>query len=734
MTRSTISVSDMHCAGCAGRIERALSGIAGIENTRVNPARRLVHVEHSADVDPVGLLQPIEDAGFHPTLSRIESGSARQRDLLKRLGIAGLAMMQVMMFAIALHAGAFDGMEPAYRRLLQFASLLFCIPVVTYSAVPFFTSAVASVRSALRTRSSALSMDVPIALAIAAAFSVSLANTLSGNGEVYYDSVVMFAFLLLTARYIDDRLKIRFEDANWTLAALPEHAPVVQPDGSLQHVRLEDIGPDSRVWVEQGGQIPLDGVVAAGEATLDESTLTGESIWVRRVPGERVFAGTMNRGAGFELRVTCAVADSRIAAIADLASRAQADKPPVAQLADQIAARFVPAILLLAAVTWLAWQFADPSRAFVAALTVLVVSCPCALALATPAAITAAMTRLRQCGIVLTRSDTLEQLTGIDAAIFDKTGTLTVHDPVLGDVAWLADTGHDRTELQLVAAALERHASHPLARAFQRAYPQADTSLVDDVEVIPGAGVTGRYRGRTVRIGHAGFCGARGDDERAVFLAVDGVPAARFTITDPVRSDAAAAVAGLKQAGIDITMVSGDAPERCAELASLLDIRYAARQAPESKLALVRELQQQGRRVLVLGDGINDVPVLAAADVSAAVLESSDLVKSNADVLLLSRRLGSLLDLFAVARRTRRVVRQNLGWALAYNATAVPLAALGFMPPWVAALGMAGSSVLVMSNAARLLSRHKETQPDSRAPASPDHPMAPLTNPGLARP
>lgn len=734
MTRSTISVSDMHCAGCAGRIESALEGIAGIEATYVNPARRLVHVEHTADIDPVGLLQPIEDAGFHPSLSRIESGSARQRDLLKRLGIAGLAMMQVMMFAIALHAGAFDGMEPAYRRLLQLASLLFCIPVVTYSAVPFFSSALASVRSALRTRTSALSMDVPIALAIAAAFSVSLANTLSGSGEVYYDSVVMFAFLLLTARYIDDRLKVRFEDANWTLATLPEHAPVVQDDGSLLELRLGDIGPDTRVWVEQGGQIPLDGVVASGEATLDESTLTGESVWVRRVPGEPVFAGTMNRGAGFELRVTSSVADSRIAAIAELASRAQADKPHAARLADQIAARFVPAILLLAALTWLAWQFADPSQAFVAALTVLVVSCPCALALATPAAITAAMTRLRQCGIVLTRSDTLEQLCGIDAAIIDKTGTLTIHDPVLSDVAWLADTGHTRTELQDVAAALERHASHPLARAFQRAYPQAHTRLVEDVEVIPGAGVSGRYGNHDVRIGHAGFCGARDDDERAVYLAVDGVPAARFTITDPLRGDAAAAVAGLQSAGIDITMVSGDAPERCAALADTLGIRYAARQAPESKLALVRELQQQGRRVMVLGDGINDVPVLAAADVSAAVLESSDLVKSNADVLLLSRRLGSLLDLLAVARRTRRVVRQNLGWALAYNATAVPLAALGFMPPWVAALGMAGSSILVMSNAARLLARHRDPLPHSRAGTSSGRPMAPLTKPRLARP
>lgn len=727
MTLSTISVSDMYCAACAGKIERALRPIDGVSATYVNPARRLVHVEHASDLDPVGLLQHIEDAGFHPSLSRIESGNARQRDLLKRLGVAGLAMMQVMMFAIALHAGAFDGMEEAWRRLLQLASLLFCIPVVAYSAVPFFTSALIAVRQSLRTGPGALNMDVPIALAIGAAFSVSLANTLSGNGEVYFDSVVMFAFLLLTARYVDDRLKARFEDANWTLAALPEYAPLVQADGSLQPAPLAAIAPGSRVWVEQGKQIPLDGDVARGDATLDESALTGESDWVRRGAGEQVYAGTMNRGAGFEIRVTAPVAATRIAAIADLASRAQADKPAIAKLADRIARYFVPAVLLLSAGTWLAWQFADPSQAFVAALTVLVVSCPCALALATPAAITAAMTRLRQCGIVLTRSETLEQMASIDIAIVDKTGTLTVHDPVLSRVDWLADSRFDHETLEAIAAALERHADHPLARAFQRAYPQADTTLVDGVQVIAGAGVEGCYEGHRVRMGHAAFCGIQGGDERAVYLAVDGSPVARFTINDPVRGDAAAAVAGLQRAGVDVMMVSGDAPERCAQLARDLNITYAARQAPETKLALVRELQHQGRRVLVLGDGINDVPVLAAADVSAAVLESSDLVKSRADVLLLSRRLGSLPALLAVARRTRRVVRQNLSWALAYNITAVPLAALGFMPPWVAALGMAGSSILVMGNAARLLS-----QADTVESAAPDAPAALGTPPAAA--
>ncbi len=705
MTVSTFSVADMHCTSCVAKVEHALRGARGVESTHVNAARRLVLVDHASDVDPVALLQLIEDAGFQPSLARIDAGNGHQRDLLKRLGIAGLGMMQVMMFAIALYAGAFTGMDEASSRLLELASLVFCIPVVCYSAVPFFRSALGSLfgSTAGTSRSGGLSMDVPIALAIAAAFSVSLLHTMTGSGEVYYDSVVMFTFLLLAARYVDDRLKTRFDDANTSLAALPDHALVLDDGDRALATPLNAIAPGSRVWVEQGNRVPLDGDVVQGTATLDESALTGESDWVRRTSGERVFAGTVNQGAGFAIRTTAALDDTRIAGIADLAARAQADKPAVAELVDGIARRFVPAVLTLAAFTWLAWQLVDPSRSFVAALTVLVVSCPCALSLATPAAITAAMTRLRQSGIVLTRSAALEQVAGVDAAILDKTGTLTVHDPVLAGITWLADIDLPHAELEAVAAALERYANHPLARAFGRAYPHADPGRLHQVQVLPGAGVEGRYGERVVRIGHAAFCGATDADERAVYLAVDATPVARFAVSDPLRPDAASAVAGLRAAGLEVSMVSGDAPERCAELAAQLGIGYVARQAPETKLALIRAQQRGGRRVLVLGDGINDVPALAAADVSAAVLESSDLVKSRADVLLLGRRLGALVDLVKIGRRARRIVRQNLGWALAYNLTAIPLAALGLMPPWLAALGMAGSSVLVMGNAARLL-------------------------------
>ncbi len=692
MTLSTISVSDMHCAGCVSKIERALRELEGVLETHINPARRQVLVEHADGTETATLLARIEAAGFHPCLTSNPRQSFRQRDLLKRLGIAGLAMMQVMMAALAMYSGAFEGMDPAVRRLFEITSLTFCIPVVAYSAMPFFRNAIVAWRTGLN-------MDVPIALAIACAFAVSLAHTPDGAGEVYYDSVVMFTFLLLTARYIDDRLKQRFDMSNAALAALPATGLVLDNNRRVP-TPLAEIAAGTRLWVEQGNQVPLDGRVESAGATLDESVLTGESQWVSKASGETVYAGTLNRGAGFCLHTTATYDSTRIAGIADLANRAQADKPQVAQLADRIAAVFVPAVLCLATLTFVAWQLVNPEKAFVAALTVLVVSCPCALSLATPAAITAAMTRLRQTGIVLTRSDALMQIARVNAALFDKTGTLTEHAPDLVNVVLLAEVGVDRDEVLDIAAALQQHANHPIARAF----PEPERAVVNDARVVAGAGVEGRWQNRAVKIGSGAFCGLPdGSAETGIFLAVDGTPAARFEIADPLRPDALPAVAALRQAGIRSTMVSGDAEDRCAALATQLQIDYVARQAPETKLEITRALQERGDQVMVVGDGINDVPALAAANVSVSVLESSDLVKSRTDVLLLSRRLGALVDLVAVGRRAAGIMRQNLAWALSYNLIAIPFAALGFMPPWVAALGMASSSTLVMLNATRLL-------------------------------
>ncbi|MEZ5550760.1 MAG: cation-translocating P-type ATPase [Pseudomonadales bacterium] len=732
MTISTISVSDMHCAACSSKIRQALAGLQGIHAAHINPAKRMVFVDHDQTLSALELLRQIESAGFSPALAGGDDHDAVQRVLLKRLGIAGLAMMQVMMAAFALYAGAFNGMEPAYVRLLELTSLIFCIPVVCYSAVPFFRNAL----SVLANPGRGINMDVPIALAIAIAFTASLLATVRGTGDVYYDSVVMFTFLLLGARYIDNRLRRRFDASSSLLAALPAFATRLR-DGTRESISVAAIRAGDQIRVGEGEQVPVDGVLISTLATLDEALLTGESDWVRRSAGDAVYAGTLNRGASFEIRATAAYERSRIADIAALADRAEIRNAPSVQLADRVAAVFVPGILTIAALTFVVWSFIDPDRALLACLTVLVVSCPCALSLATPATLTAAMSRLRQFGIVLTRSSALEEMLKIDRVFFDKTGTLTLHEPTIQSIEIL-DPTFSKARCLALAASLQQYSAHPYARAFAtrafatRAFANPGrgsnagrtgamgavdpvgtldsveildgVETLDSVETVTGQGVRGLWHGRSVKIGSPTFAGSEADvHSRAVYLAVDGLPRARFTLSDQIREDALGSVTALKSLGIEPVMLSGDADSRCAETAAELDIGYLARQTPESKLAHLDQQKADGHQVLMVGDGINDVPVLARADVSVAVVEASDLVKSKADVLLLTRRLGPLVDLFTIARTAGRITRQNMLWALIYNGIAIPVAALGFMPPWLAALGMASSSTLVMLNASRLL-------------------------------
>ncbi len=703
MSICTISVSDMHCAACAGKIRRALTTLDDIQATHINPVRRQVLVEHGNATDPLEILSTIESAGFSPTLSGLDDHDARQRDLLKRLGIAGLAMMQVMMAAIALYAGALDGIEPVYEHLLQYTSLIFTIPVVCYSAVPFFTSALSGLKPGGR-----LSMDVPIALAIAIAFSTSLLATMSGQGEVYYDSVVMFTFLLLGARYIDNRLQHRFELTSQLLAALPSTAWRLSA-GEPVSVPVAELSAGDEVWVPEGAQVPVDGTLLDARALLDEAVLTGESDWLEKSAAATVYAGTLNRGPAFRLRAAGTVDQSRIADIAQLAEQAEVRDADITRLTDRIAAVFIPTVLGLATLTFIGWQLVEPSRALIAALTVLVVSCPCALSLATPAALTAAMTRLRQLGVVLTNSQTLERVLDVDRIYIDKTGTLTTDTPSIEQTDVLQERA-DLPDYLTLAAALQRASSHPYARAFHTLEVSPALALTG-VETVTGQGVRALLPSagadREVRIGSAAFTGANNlgaAEDRDVFLAVDGEPVARFVLSNQIRADAVSSINALKALGVAPVMLSGDSEKRCAETAAALDIDYLARQTPEAKLAAIRAEQAAGRSVLMLGDGINDVPVLAGADISAAVVEASDLVKSKADVLLLSSRLAPLAGLLGLARRTRRITRQNLIWAAAYNLTAIPIAAFGFMPPWLAALGMAASSTLVMLNATRLLS------------------------------
>ena len=709
-----LEVPDMRCANCAGRIERSLSTLDGVSAVRINPARHLVVLEY----DPlrVGLsavLDRISAAGYTPAFVARSVDDprlvAQRRIQLKRLGVAGLAMMQVMMFSLPLYTGRADGITPFYEALFRWSALLFTTPVVFYSARPFFTNAFTSIAGAF-TKSAApgFAMDVPVALAIAVSYAASLVATVSGEGDVYFDSVTMFTFLLLGARFLEQQSRHRLARFDNWLALLPESVTRLTPTG-VEPIALQSIVPGDRILVSAGTRIPIDGVLEEGSTQIDESTLTGESRLVIKVPGARVFAGTMNVAQPITVNADTRPAQTRVAEIHRLALRATLDKPEVAILADWIAQRFVAAILLIAGLSFVVWHAIDPSRALPTAIAILVVSCPCALSLATPMAITAAAMTLRRCGFVITRSHVIERLAAITHIVFDKTGTLTGGKAEL--VAVEALSSLPTPQCVAIARALESRSTHPLADALRD--PDAPAQPVHSVRIEPGKGIEGVVDGVAYRLGNAEFCTiarpAAHPELSTFYLATGGSSDARssmlaeFGVRMALRDDVPGTLAALKRLGVSAEILTGDAIEP-AQIVSrqLADLPFTARATPEAKLAHILALRDRGLAVAMVGDGINDVPGLAAAAVSITTADGTDLAKSTSDALLLAPGIGGVARAIDVARRTRRIIHQNLGWAVLYNLVAIPLAVAGFVPPWVAAIGMSVSSLGVTLNAMRL--------------------------------
>lgn len=684
---TTIAIEDMHCAACSSKVSKALSELHGIGVLRFNPIHRQVFVEHSSALNSATLVRQIERAGFHPAL--VDSGAKRSsegEDLLRRAGVSALLMMQVMMGSFALYAGVFSGMAEVWIHVLAYASLLLSIPVVTWGAVPFY-------RSALHARRG-LSMDTPIALAIVIGFLVSLTHTLQGEGEVYYDAVTMFATLMLIARYFDQRLRDRLQIVDDLQGSLPKQV-CKQIDGALETVPSATVRVGDVLWITEGEQLVADGYLKGDQAVLDEESFTGENEWRRLRTGDRLHAGTFNRGPAFLMHVTAGPTGTRLAAIDTISAHALAHKLEMTSLTDRVAAIFIPVILSLAALTTAFWLVFDPARAVSTGLAVLVISCPCALALAVPAAMQASMVRLRQAGIMLKSTSALERLPAIRTICFDKTGTLTDPEPRLASIESLDQQSID--DLYAIAGALEQHASHPLARAFSR----TDGLIAEAVELLPGRGVRGIVEGQKVTLGTAELCGlssAANGRFKEICMTINDRPAARFLLDNPLRTDARATIRQLEDQGFSIAMVSGDNDLACQRIASTLGIDYLADAGPETKSAMFTPAE-----TLYVGDGINDLPALAAASVSVATLETSDLVKSRADAILLTSRLGAIIDLLHASRACRHIIRQNLAWAVLYNLIAIPMAMSGFAPAWAAAIGMSSSSIIVLLNASRLL-------------------------------
>lgn len=708
-SEATLYAGGMYCAACGWLIETTLSKLNGVKSADVNPVTHRVRVRWQPEGLGLGdILAALADLGYDPQPLAPES-SARpevleQRSALKRLLVASLGMMQVMMFAIGLYAGDFQGMEENMQRFLRWVSFAVTTPVVLYSARPFFAGA----WRGLMTRTPG--MDLPVSVAIGAAYAGSVYATLTHGPAVWYDSVVMFVFFLTLGRFLEMRARHRSIDRSTALSTLLPTTVTRLEDGVEVTIPVSQVAAGDVVVVRPGEPIPADGALIDGDTSVDEALLTGESRPRTRRVGDSLVAGSVNLDGKIRMCVETTGSDTTLGTISRLSERARYARPAFVQLADRIASYIVIAILVIAATVASAWTFIDADRAFVVTLSVLVVTCPCALALATPAAFAAAGSRLAEMRLLVTNGNAIEALARATRMLFDKTGTVTRGAPVIERVDIL-DGAWDETSCRNLAAALETVSTHPLARAFEiEDIPFSAT----DQRVAIGQGVAGTIDGRRWRLGKSEFAGARpggrpdlnrppGRAPAGIYLGVDGRAVARFVVVDELREHSLDTFRLLQKLGLRTALISGDREEPVHELAGQLGVNdYFAECSPEDKLDVIRKAQAGGDIVVMVGDGINDAPVLAGADASIAPAHGATLAQTSADIILVGEILSPIVAGLTTARKTMRIVRQNLAWAIVYNAAAVPLAVLGYVPPWAAAIGMSASSLIVVLNSLRI--------------------------------
>jgi Cu2+-exporting ATPase len=707
----TLALEGLRCSACCWLIESRLRALPGVREARVSLTSERCDIEwHDVEHVPSEFVEEISRLGYRAYPYRPDERAAhrdieRRRSLI-RLGIAGLASMQVMMFATSLYAGSLQGMAETYRLFLRWVSAVVTLPVVLVSARPFFEGARRDLGNYR------LGMDVPVTLAIVAAFVASLYQTLTGGAEVYFDSVCMFVFFLLIGRHFEASARRRAsQSVENALRSPPAMATRVGVDGELEVVGVRELGIGDRLLVKPGETFPADAVVREGSGAVDEAMLSGEH-WPReKRVGDAVLGGSVNVESTLVVDVTRLGEESALAAIVRLVERAGSARPAVAEMADRVAAAFVPLVIAcaLAAAWW--WWPTDPRRGFNAALAVLVVTCPCALSLATPAALAAASGGMLRRGFLIASSHVLETLATATHVVFDKTGTLTQGRLRLGRCLTVGPVGE--SECRRMASALESRSEHPIARAFPDV-ASLDAHALDlhDVRNVAGKGVEGRFDTRLARIGVPEWAGelvASGSEYEApgedgwILLADESGALCWFEITDSMRPEAAATVRDLQARRLRVEVVSGDRDATVRKLAERLGVATAVGGASAAqKLTHVRGIQDRGGVVVMVGDGVNDAPGLGGAHVSVAMGGGTDLAMSRADSVLLRENLDGLVEAVDHARKTRRVIAQNLVWASLYNVVAVPLAAAGLIPPYWAAAGMSASSLLVVGNAVRL--------------------------------
>ena len=708
-----LAVEDIHCAACMGTIERGLAAVPGVVGARVNLTQRRVTVAWRPDaLDGRAIVGALDGLGyrarpFDPARAADETIAERRR-LLKALAVAGFAAMNVMLLSVSVWSGNVTDITPETRDLFHWISAAIALPAAAYSGQTFFSSAL----RALKARR--LNMDVPISLGIILALGLSLAQTIRSAEHAYYDSAVMLLFFLLLGRVLEASMRRRTRATAENLAALRAvTATLLDADGHARDVPLSAVKPGDRVLVGPGERVPLDGTVDSGRSSLDVSLVTGETTPAAVGPGDAVFAGTLNGEGALTVAVRAGAGETLLDRVNQLIEGAMAARSRSVVLADRVGRLYAPVVHLAALATFLGWLLAGAGweHALVVAITVLIITCPCALALAVPAVQVVASGALFRRGVLLNAGDALERLAEVDTVVFDKTGTLTLPEPRIANLAEVPP------HLVAAAAALARASRHPLSAAIAAAAPLA--RVPGDLVERRGEGITATLDGRPVQLGSPAFVGAEAEAARvardrplASLVAVrvgDGAPAV-LAIDQALRPDAREVVAAIRARGIAVEILSGDrapAVEAAARLAGIE--RWQAGLDPAQKIARIEALAAAGRRVLMVGDGLNDAPALAAARVSLSPASAVTLAQAAADGCFLGDRLAPVVAAIDLGRRARRLMIENLGFALAYNALAVPLAIAGYATPLVAALAMSGSSILVTANALRARDRADPT-------------------------